>query len=83
MLIGVLLGLAVAAGVPARLIGWACRCGTTLQIEGGRALCRSCGEEYEPLPDSYLCGRCGQADVDWLRGDDIVLQSVTCIESKD
>jgi UDP-2-acetamido-3-amino-2,3-dideoxy-glucuronate N-acetyltransferase len=37
---------AVAAGVPARLIGWACRCGTTLQIEGGRALCRSCREEY-------------------------------------
>ena len=45
--------------------------------------CRVCGEEFEPMPDSYLCGRCGQADVDWLSGDDIVLQSVTCIESKD
>jgi len=38
---------AVMAGVPARQIGWACRCGQTLRFAGNSALCAYCGEAYE------------------------------------
>ena len=38
---------AVVAGVPARQIGWACKCGTTLNFDLGRAACARCGNEYE------------------------------------
>jgi UDP-2-acetamido-3-amino-2,3-dideoxy-glucuronate N-acetyltransferase len=37
---------AVMAGVPARRIGWACRCGTTLKFDGDKSLCAYCGSEY-------------------------------------
>ncbi|MDP2167619.1 MAG: Gfo/Idh/MocA family oxidoreductase [Thermodesulfovibrionales bacterium] len=37
---------AVVAGVPAKQIGWACRCGTTLKFNGKQAVCRYCGNEY-------------------------------------
>lgn len=33
-------------GVPARRIGWACQCGTTLAFSDGNARCRECGREY-------------------------------------
>lgn len=37
---------AVMAGVPAKQVGWACRCGTTLKFNGSQALCGYCGNEY-------------------------------------
>ena len=41
---------ALVAGVPARQIGWMCRCGERLPIEGRAARdvqCAACGERYE------------------------------------
>lgn len=38
---------ALVAGVPARAIGWACECGTTMRFCGAKAQCRECGKEYE------------------------------------
>jgi UDP-2-acetamido-3-amino-2,3-dideoxy-glucuronate N-acetyltransferase len=37
---------AVVAGVPARNIGWACRCGTTLKFIRKKAKCTYCGNRY-------------------------------------
>ena len=37
---------AVVAGVPARQIGWACKCGTTLKFENNYAICNYCKSEY-------------------------------------
>lgn len=41
------------------------------------ARCRHCGLEFAPAVDDYGCARCGQADVDILSGDEIVLRRVT------
>jgi len=45
---------ALMAGVPARRIGWACRCGATLRVEGGRAACPDCARTYEHAGDDRL-----------------------------
>ncbi|MEM5831250.1 MAG: acyltransferase, partial [Candidatus Aenigmatarchaeota archaeon] len=37
---------ALVVGVPARQIGWVCKCGTTLKFEGDYAKCEYCGSEY-------------------------------------
>lgn len=37
---------ALVAGVPARVVGWACECGITLHFEGPRAVCADCGKRY-------------------------------------
>ncbi|MBC7221578.1 N-acetyltransferase [Candidatus Bipolaricaulota bacterium] len=37
---------ALVAGVPARIVGWACRCGVRLKEEGSRFICPSCGRRY-------------------------------------
>lgn len=38
---------ALVAGVPARQIGWVCKCGTTLRfVQGPNASCGYCGNEY-------------------------------------
>ncbi|MBC7220181.1 N-acetyltransferase [Candidatus Bipolaricaulota bacterium] len=40
---------ALVAGVPARIIGWACECGVPLRFEGGgdqEATCAECGRVY-------------------------------------
>lgn len=37
---------AIVTGVPAKQIGWACRCGVTLEIKNGGANCANCGNEY-------------------------------------
>lgn len=34
-------------GVPARRIGWMCRCGERLSVTQGRAQCPACGSRYE------------------------------------
>ena len=49
-----------------------------LQIVPPEARCRQCGASFRPLPDSFLCEKCGRADVDIVKGNDIVLLSVTC-----
>ncbi len=38
---------AVVAGVPAKQLGWACRCGTTLKFVEGHAFCNYCENEYK------------------------------------
>jgi UDP-2-acetamido-3-amino-2,3-dideoxy-glucuronate N-acetyltransferase len=38
---------ALVAGVPAKQIGWVCKCGTTLNFQSVRAVCAYCGNEYE------------------------------------
>lgn len=45
---------ALVAGVPARIIGWACRCGVPLQFPGGAdqgATCAECGRRYRKRGD--------------------------------
>lgn len=44
---------AVMAGIPARQIGWACKCGTTLKFNSNHAVCKYCGNEYR-LNDDKL-----------------------------
>jgi UDP-2-acetamido-3-amino-2,3-dideoxy-glucuronate N-acetyltransferase len=38
---------ALMVGVPARRIGWMCRCGERLSVSAGRAQCVACGSRYE------------------------------------
>src|SRR5919202_2412384 len=38
---------ALMVGVPARRVGWMCRCGVRLQLRAGRATCASCGTSYQ------------------------------------
>lgn len=38
---------AIVAGVPAKQIGWACKCGTTLSFKGKNATCFYCNNKYE------------------------------------
>jgi UDP-2-acetamido-3-amino-2,3-dideoxy-glucuronate N-acetyltransferase len=37
---------ALMVGVPARRVGWMCRCGVRLRIQDGRATCAACGTSY-------------------------------------
>lgn len=41
---------AVVVGVPARRIGWACRCGVRLKETGMGYKCPACGDEYTSVP---------------------------------
>ena len=43
---------ALVAGVPARHIGWACRCGVKLPSGTGRVVCDDCGSEYVVTSDA-------------------------------
>ncbi len=38
---------AIHAGVPAKQIGWACRCGETLKFNDSHATCSNCSNKYE------------------------------------
>ena len=38
---------ALVAGVPARIVGWACECGVPLKFEDDTAVCGECGRKYE------------------------------------
>jgi UDP-2-acetamido-3-amino-2,3-dideoxy-glucuronate N-acetyltransferase len=38
---------AIVAGVPARQVGWTCKCGTTLKPSNGNATCSKCCSEYK------------------------------------
>jgi UDP-2-acetamido-3-amino-2,3-dideoxy-glucuronate N-acetyltransferase len=37
---------ALMLGVPARQVGWVCKCGVTLQIDSTKSMCASCGNTY-------------------------------------
>jgi UDP-2-acetamido-3-amino-2,3-dideoxy-glucuronate N-acetyltransferase len=43
---------ALMVGVPARRIGWMCRCGERLAFAGGRATCAACGTGYAEAGDA-------------------------------
>jgi UDP-2-acetamido-3-amino-2,3-dideoxy-glucuronate N-acetyltransferase len=45
---------ALVIGVPARQIGWICRCGVQLEVEGGAAYCAACGRGYR-MEGEALC----------------------------
>ncbi len=45
---------ALVLGVPARLVGWMCRCGVRLAFRGGRARCRACGRAYAKRGDRLV-----------------------------
>ena len=38
---------AIVAGVPARHLGWSCKCGTSLKFSGDYAICVYCKNEYK------------------------------------
>jgi UDP-2-acetamido-3-amino-2,3-dideoxy-glucuronate N-acetyltransferase len=44
---------AIVAGVPARQIGWACKCGTTLGFNDKYAICSNCNNEYGLEKDRF------------------------------
>ncbi len=48
-----------------------------------RATCRQCGESFAPAVDDFLCPACGQADVEIVAGNEILLMAVTCNEKDD
>jgi UDP-2-acetamido-3-amino-2,3-dideoxy-glucuronate N-acetyltransferase len=35
---------ALMVGVPARQVGWVCRCGLRLEVSAGKCVCKECGE---------------------------------------
>ena len=37
---------ALVAGVPARVVGWACRCGARLRFDAVAGVCEACGRRY-------------------------------------
>lgn len=45
---------ALMAGVPARRLGWACECGSTLKFEAGESACRECKRTYRALADDRI-----------------------------
>lgn len=46
---------AIVAGVPAKQIGWACKCGVTLKFKNSKAKCEYCGNEYENQKGTIIC----------------------------
>lgn len=38
---------ALVVGIPARQIGWVCKCGTTLSQDGTKSFCKNCGNIYK------------------------------------
>lgn len=47
----------LVGGVPARPMGWACRCGASLAFDGDHATCRECRREYDRLGELEICLR--------------------------
>ena len=45
---------ALVTGVPARQVGWVCRCGVRLELDGTNARCGDCGRGYR-LEQLRLC----------------------------
>ncbi|MFA5095661.1 MAG: acyltransferase [Candidatus Paceibacterota bacterium] len=38
---------AIAVGVPAKVVAWACECGNKLKFVGGKAVCKICKRKYQ------------------------------------
>jgi len=45
---------AMVAGVPARIVGWACECGEKLTFDGDRAVCDACGKTYRMAGENQV-----------------------------
>jgi len=45
---------AIVVGIPARQIGWVCRCGTTLRFQNDYIKCNYCGSEYRLGKDELI-----------------------------
>jgi UDP-2-acetamido-3-amino-2,3-dideoxy-glucuronate N-acetyltransferase len=45
---------AIVAGIPAKKIGWVCKCGTTLKFSRKRSLCGYCGSKYGINKDGLI-----------------------------
>jgi UDP-2-acetamido-3-amino-2,3-dideoxy-glucuronate N-acetyltransferase len=45
---------AIVVGVPAKQMGWACKCGTTLKFSNHNSVCRYCGNEYALNEDNLV-----------------------------
>lgn len=45
---------AMVAGVPAKIVGWACECGERLEFEGDRAVCDACGKVYRKTDEDHV-----------------------------
>lgn len=45
----------LVAGVPGRIIGWACECGIPLKFADDRAVCAECGKQYEKDGETSVC----------------------------
>ncbi len=50
----------------------------TIREQSLQAKCRSCGHEFSPAIDNFLCPHCEDADVELIAGDQIILQSMEC-----
>jgi UDP-2-acetamido-3-amino-2,3-dideoxy-glucuronate N-acetyltransferase len=48
------LDYAIVAGVPAKHIGWACKCGTTLKFKDSYVKCGYCGSEYKKDKENII-----------------------------
>ena len=46
---------ALMVGVPAKRIGWMCRCGERLEMDSGRGQCCACSRGYEEVDQSLGC----------------------------
>jgi UDP-2-acetamido-3-amino-2,3-dideoxy-glucuronate N-acetyltransferase len=38
---------ALVYGVPAKVLGWVCECGTKLDFKNGKGICKNCGLKYQ------------------------------------
>lgn len=45
---------AMVAGVPAKIIGWACECGVRLNFTGPRTQCSDCGRQYQKTDNTVI-----------------------------
>jgi len=45
---------ALMAGVPARVLGWACECGATLRFESETATCGDCARSYKKIGEAEV-----------------------------
>lgn len=52
--ISVILSLIGEEPVPARQIGWACRCGMPLRFNDSQAVCSNCGSRYRVENDRFI-----------------------------
>ena len=46
---------AIVVGNPARLVGWACRCGERMKITNGQSECPRCGRLYQKQEELLVC----------------------------